>query len=82
MPRLTPTEMLIANLRGDFPEGAIGHMPREQAHQELVALAGIDLGTDAEKWEQWLKEQRTKQPSKTMTRQEISVALRKRRAGG
>jgi len=53
MPRLTPIELCIANLRDDFPPGAIGYMTKQAALDELTKRTGLDFGIDAAKWEKW-----------------------------
>lgn len=54
MPRLTPIELDMANLRGDFPVGAIGYISKEDALNDLRTRTGQDFGTDLNKWEDWL----------------------------
>lgn len=78
MPRLGPIELLIANLRQDFPEGAIGYIPQEQAHRELVELAGQDFGMDPRKWQAWLHS-RKKEAGRPTTREEAFNESKKRR---
>jgi hypothetical protein len=48
--------MCIANLRGDFPELAIGYQSKEDAIEELRQRTGQDFGLDVTKWESWLAE--------------------------
>ena len=67
MPRLTPIEMCIANLRGDFPKLAIGYQPREEALEELKRRTGQDFGLDVNKWESWLAENPEVVPEKAKT---------------
>jgi hypothetical protein len=54
MPRLLPLDLCLANLRGDFPEGAIGYMTLEEALAELVSETGQDFGTDHRAWSAWI----------------------------
>ena len=56
MPRMTPIELCIANLRGDFPPGAIGYQTEDEAITELKQRTGQDFGKDSAKWEKWLQE--------------------------
>jgi hypothetical protein len=56
MPRMTPVELCIANLRGAFPEQAVGYQPIEEAIEELKDRTGQDFGSDVSKWESWLVE--------------------------
>jgi hypothetical protein len=54
MPRMTPNELCIANIRGDFPSSSIGYQSAEEALAELKQRTGIDFGLDANKWQSWL----------------------------
>ena len=80
MPRMTRLQMLVANLRGDFPEGAVGYVPRAEAHSELVRRAGMDVGLDPQSWEEWIKSQKRVRP-RLMTSNDIRRELRLRRGG-
>ena len=53
MPRMTPNELCIANIRGDFPPNAIGYQSAEDALAELKQRTGKDFGLDAKKWQSW-----------------------------
>ena len=56
MPRLTPIELCIANLRGDFPSESIGFQSSDDALAELKQRTGKDFGMDVAKWVAWLQE--------------------------
>jgi hypothetical protein len=53
---MTPIELCIANLRGDFPKTAIGYQPKEEALAELKRRTGQYFGEDYRVWEAWLRE--------------------------
>jgi hypothetical protein len=53
--RLTPNELLLANLKGEIHVNTRGYMPKSQAHRELVRLAGEDFGENYKEWEEWIQ---------------------------
>lgn len=55
MPRMTPIELCIANIRGDFPTNSIGYLSAEDALAELIQRTGVNFGLDAKKWQSWLE---------------------------
>ena len=55
MPQMTPNELCIANIRGDFPQAAIGFQRAEDALAELKQRTGLDFGLDAKKWQSWFE---------------------------
>ncbi len=67
MPRMTPIELCIANLRGDFPPGAVGYQTKEESLSELEKRTGQDFGNDVSKWETWLQENPETIPEKAKT---------------
>jgi hypothetical protein len=67
MPRMTAVEMGIANLRGDFPPGAIGFQVPSEAHRFLVEHTGVDFGFDASQWQLWLDANPERIPAKVST---------------
>ena len=56
MPRLTLEEIYILSLREKLPEGSMAYMTKESAYLELKKWTGQDFGYDANKWEQWIKD--------------------------
>jgi hypothetical protein len=56
MPRLTPSELYLANLRGEFSPGSLSFMSKEEARAELNSMTGQDFGMNTAKWEAWLTE--------------------------
>ena len=56
MTRIDPIEMLILNLEGELPEGALGFMNREDALSELKRLSSKDFGYDYSSWRSWKDE--------------------------
>ena len=67
MPRMTPIELSIANLRGDFPPGAIGYQTEEESLSELKKRTGQNFGNDVSKWESWLEANPEVIPEKAKT---------------
>ena len=83
MPQLTLEELCIANLRGDFPDTAVGYMTKEVAHAELVRVSGLDFGLDARKWSEWLKTRHKNVPGHTVADPREAIRLaRLHRPGG
>lgn len=70
MPRNTPLELCIANLRGDYPPGAIGFMSMEEVLRELKQITGQDFGNDVLGWESWLRANPERVPNRAKTPQE------------
>ncbi len=56
MARLSPLELLIANLRGDFKCGQREYRPPQEAYLKLKSLTGKDFGMDVNKWSKWASE--------------------------
>lgn len=56
MTRLTLEEIYISNLKERIPEGSMAYMTKEDAYIELKKWTGQDFGYDADKWEQWIKD--------------------------
>lgn len=54
--RLTPLELVLANLEGKLPT-THGWMSPEQALEKLRELTGVDFGFDARAWRKWVREQ-------------------------
>lgn len=55
MSRLTPLQLLLANLRGDFQEGQREFKSKEEAYARLKKLTGKDFGIDVSRWERWIE---------------------------
>lgn len=55
MTRLTPNQLLIANLEGRLREGMWGYMSKEHAYARLKELTGQDYGYDGKGWRAWIR---------------------------
>ena len=56
--RHTPIERLLKNLNEEIPPYARReYLTREVAYEKLKAMTGQDFGLDAERWEEWVREQ-------------------------
>jgi hypothetical protein len=58
MTRLLPHELLLCNLMKEIPEGVLGYMPQEMAHEILKELSHEDFGLDYDRWKEWVKKNR------------------------
>ena len=56
MARLSPVELLIANLRGEFTSGQREYRPSAEAYAKLKSISGKDFGMDANAWSKWARE--------------------------
>ncbi len=54
--QLFPTELALANLKGEISPDERGHCSKEEAYEELKWLSGEDFGLDIELWETWVLE--------------------------
>ena len=57
--RLRPFQRLLWSLEGRIPADAWGYLGKEGALIELKHLTGKDFGYDADKWRDWLKENKS-----------------------
>ena len=61
MSHLTPLAGALRNLKQEVPpERRREYVPRERALELLKRWTGQDFGYDAEKWETWIAENRSK----------------------
>ena len=50
MTRLTPIQLVIANLMEKRPKNSVGYMTKEQAYEQLKRDSNQDYGYDVGKW--------------------------------
>ena len=55
MSRMTPFELLLANLKGEIPNRRREFRTKADAYATLKRLTGQDFGENAVKWEKWIK---------------------------
>ncbi len=55
MARLTPIQLLVANLRGEFLKGQREYRSPAEAHSKLKHLTGEDFGLNADRWSRWIE---------------------------
>jgi hypothetical protein len=77
MPQLTPIELCIANLRGDFPPNSIGYKSIDDAIVELKKRTGMDFGLDANKWKIWLENNPQELKTIVVTIEEARIAAKR-----